>query len=75
MNERQIKAIKYVREKGKITNAEYQKLLNVSKRTATNDLEKLVQKLLLKKIGKQGRGIFYQIEKGNNRAKGAIKGQ
>jgi ATP-dependent DNA helicase RecG len=75
LNERQIKAVMYVKEKGRITNSEYQELFNVSKRTATNDLEELLQKGLFEKIGIHGRGIFYQIEKGNKRAKRAIKGQ
>jgi ATP-dependent DNA helicase RecG len=43
LNERQIKAVLYVKEKGRITNAEYQEINNVSKRTATNDLSELVE--------------------------------
>ncbi|MBD3226262.1 MAG: DeoR family transcriptional regulator [Caldithrix sp.] len=68
LNERQMKAVMYVKEKGKITNTEYQNYLNTSKRTATNDLEALVKKGLLEKIGTHGRGTYYQIER-------AIKGQ
>ncbi|MDX9748343.1 MAG: ATP-binding protein [Paludibacter sp.] len=43
LNERQIKAVLYVKEKGRITNSEYQTLNSVSKRTATNDLSELVE--------------------------------
>ena len=63
LNERQIKAIFYVKEKGKITNKECQELNDVSKRTVTNDLEELVQKNLLEKIGTRGRGTFYKIKR------------
>ena len=46
LNDRQIKAVFYVKEKGKITNSEYQTLNSVSKRTATNDLSELVDKTI-----------------------------
>ena len=38
LNERQIKAVMYVKEKEKITNKEYQKLVNTTKKTASRDL-------------------------------------
>lgn len=41
---RQIEAVLYVQEYGKITNGEYQSLNSVSKRTATGDLTDTVQK-------------------------------
>ncbi|PIP12558.1 MAG: transcriptional regulator [bacterium (Candidatus Stahlbacteria) CG23_combo_of_CG06-09_8_20_14_all_40_9] len=63
LNERQIKAVMYVKEKGKITNKEYQELFDVSKRTVTNDLEELVQKNLFEKIGTRGKGTFYKIKR------------
>jgi len=61
LNERQIKAILYVKEKGKITNSEYQTLNSVSKRTATNDLTELLSKSLLRKIGTSGSSIWYEV--------------
>lgn len=63
LNERQIRAVMYVKEKGKITNKEYQELNDVSKRTVTNDLEELVQKNLVEKIGTRGKGTFYKIKR------------
>ncbi|MBW1729034.1 MAG: putative DNA binding domain-containing protein [Deltaproteobacteria bacterium] len=75
LNDRQIKAVMYVKENARITNSEYQRLFEVSKRTATNDLDELVQKSLFGKTGTRGRGTFYEIEKGNNWANGAKKGQ
>jgi len=38
LNERQIKAVMYVKEKGQITNKEYQEVCATSKRTASRDL-------------------------------------
>ncbi|ODS40348.1 hypothetical protein BEH94_05465 [Candidatus Altiarchaeales archaeon WOR_SM1_SCG] len=42
LNERQLKAVEYVKEKGSITNSIYQQLFDVSKRTSSSDLTKLV---------------------------------
>ena len=61
LNERQIKGVKYVKEKGKITNREYQKLNTCSRNTATNELRELVQKGIIKESGKKGAGAFYVI--------------
>jgi len=61
LNDRQIKAVLYVKEKGKITNGEYQTLNSVSKRTATNDLSELVEKYkLINNVG-FGAGSFYEL--------------
>jgi ATP-dependent DNA helicase RecG len=62
LNIRQIKAIQYVKEKGKITNGEYQTLNSVSKRTATNDLYELVEEYkIFKQLGASV-GTYYEIE-------------
>ena len=61
LNERQIKAVLYVKEKRKITNSEYQTLNSVSKRTATNDLSELVEVYkLFKQLGASV-GTYYEI--------------
>ncbi len=61
LSDRQIKALLYIKEKGKITNSEYQTLNSVSKRTATNDLSELVDKYkLINNIG-FGAGSFYEL--------------
>ncbi len=59
LNERQIKAVLYVKQNGKITNGEYQKINNCSRNTATNDLKDLIQKGILKESGKKGAGAYY----------------
>jgi len=59
---RQIRGVFHVKEKGRITNAEYQQLCQVSTRTATRELSELVQKGILEKAGKTGRGTFYTLK-------------
>lgn len=59
LNERQMKAVEYVKIKGKITNAEYRRLTEVIDRTALRDLNGLCKKGVLKRIGATGRGAEY----------------
>jgi len=62
LNERQLKAVEYVKEKGKITNSDYQALNNISKRTATTELTELADKFkVLVKTGTSGSSISYII--------------
>lgn len=62
LNERQIKAVLFVKEKGKITNSNYQELNNISKRTATTELTELVDKFkIFTKIGTSGSSISYRM--------------
>lgn len=60
LNGRQIKAVLFVKEKGKITNSDYQELNKVSKATATRDLTELIEihKVLLRS-GDVGVGTNY----------------
>jgi len=55
LNERQKKALKQVKEKGRITNKEYVNLNKVSRITATRELVDMVRKKILKQEGR-GRG-------------------
>ena len=61
LNERQEKAILYVQEKGRITNAQYQKLFDVSRNTASNDLKQLVEMKVFITSGAKGIGAFYAL--------------
>src|SRR5690606_17002379 len=64
LNERQVKAVLFVKEKGKISNSEYQELYDVSKATATRDLTELVDKWeLIDKVGQTGAGTVYTLKK------------
>jgi len=63
LTNRQIKAILFVKESGKITNSEYQNLTDVSKATATRELNQMVDEFkLLIKIGETGKGTFYYLK-------------
>lgn len=61
LNPRQIKAIMYVKEKGKITNSEYQKINTVARQTATKELNELTKvfKLLINRG--YGAGSYYEL--------------
>jgi ATP-dependent DNA helicase RecG len=63
LNERQIKAVMYVKEKGRITNKEYQAEFNTSKPTATRDLSELVEKKIFDMVGSGKRNIRYVLSK------------
>ena len=59
MNERQIKAVMYVKEKGKITNKEYQEVAETTDRTALRDLKHLCELGIFQRIGTTGRKTEY----------------
>jgi len=61
LNQRQVKAVLYVKEKGKITNREYQEINDISRQMATNELHNLVNvfKLLVNKG--YGAGSYFEI--------------
>lgn len=61
LNERQIEAVLYVKENGRISNSEYQKLFEVSRNTASNDLTGLVKLDILQSSGAKGAGAFYVL--------------
>lgn len=72
LNNRQIKAVLYVKENGKITNKEYQELTSLSERTATRDLTQLVSLNLFEQIGTTGKGTNYILRRHKD-AKDATK--
>ncbi|ADQ40173.1 putative transcriptional regulator [Caldicellulosiruptor acetigenus I77R1B] len=59
LNERQIRAVMYVKEKGRITNKEYQEICSVSKATATRDLTELVNMGIFSICGVGKRTLHY----------------
>ena len=61
LNERQFKAVKYVKDKGQISNKEYRKLCKITDRTALRDLSDLCDKQLFEKIGITGRKTEYTL--------------
>ena len=61
LNERQVKAIQFLKTNLRITNAEYRKLTNVTDRTALRDLKALLELGLISQEGKTGRSTNYHL--------------
>ncbi|NOU48858.1 MAG: transcriptional regulator, partial [Bacteroidales bacterium] len=62
LNNRQLKAVNFVKEKRKITNKEYQEINGCSRNTASNDLGDLVQKNVFIGSDVKGAGAFYHLK-------------
>ena len=62
LNERQKKAVEYVKERGKISNKEFQALCNTTKKTATRDFMDLTNKNIFRKVGTRGEGTYYTLK-------------
>lgn len=61
-NDRQIKAVMHVKERGKITNKEYRRLTGLSEEGARIDLGGLVKKGLFQ-LKEKGRSAHYILKK------------
>ena len=61
LNDRQIKAVLYVKERGRITNREYQEINSVAKPTATRDLSELTDTYEVFKNSGFGAGSIYEL--------------
>jgi predicted HTH transcriptional regulator len=69
LNERQRKSALIVKTGGQIGNKDYQEMFGVSKPTASRDLDDLVRKGVLQKVGTTGKGTHYVLAR-----KGFING-
>jgi ATP-dependent DNA helicase RecG len=61
LNEREIKAVMFVKKEEKITNKIYQELFGVSRQTATRELSNITQKGIFRQVGVRGKGTFYTL--------------
>jgi ATP-dependent DNA helicase RecG len=61
LNERQIKAVGHVKKRRRINNQEYQQLVDVKKRTASEDLRQLEEKNIFERVGSTGKGTYYKL--------------
>jgi ATP-dependent DNA helicase RecG len=59
LNEREIKAVMFVKKEEKITNKNYQELFGVSRQTATRELSNITQRGIFRQVGVRGKGTFY----------------
>jgi len=73
LNERQLQAVKYVKEKSQISNQIYQEINKVTKRTTSRDLARLVSLGIFRKIGITGKGTLYVL-RGHKGDKGDTTG-
>ena len=62
LTEREMMAISYVKEHGSISNSEYQKIMAVSKRTASRELLELTKKNVFVLEGGIGKGTIYKLK-------------
>ena len=67
LSEREKKAVYHVKEEGRISNTGYQSLIGVAKGTVYRDLADLVERGVLGRVGKTGKGTFYESAKGPQR--------
>jgi len=69
LNDRQRQAVMIAKANDRLSNLDYQKAFSVSKPTASRDLEDMVGKGILEKIGTTGKGTHYILDR-----KGLTKG-
>ena len=65
LSDRQVQAVRYVREQGVITNKAYRELTGVIDRTALRDLNDLCTRGIFSKRDKKGRATEYVLVKKN----------
>ncbi len=64
LTERQMQAVVYLKTNHVITNSIYQSEFKASKRTASRDLDEMLSKGILEKVGTTGKGVHYRLGKG-----------
>jgi len=77
LNERQYQALAVIRTQGRITNRGYREMTQAIVRTASRDLDDLVARGLLAKVGQTGRGTYYVLagKPDKNRTKRTLAGR
>ncbi|MEW6599820.1 MAG: ATP-binding protein [Nitrospirota bacterium] len=63
LNKRQLKAVKYVKDKERISTGEYRDMTETSESTALRELRQLTEMGVLEKVGTSGRATHYIIAK------------
>jgi ATP-dependent DNA helicase RecG len=66
LNARQVTAVLFVKDKGQITNSEYQQLNSIGKSVAAAELQQLADQKILSRVGNTGRSTRYIIYKGES---------
>jgi len=63
LNDRQHKAVVFLRMHGKMSNADYRQVSGTTKKTATRDLDNLVGKGIVERQGTRGPSVQYVLKK------------
>lgn len=63
LNQRQQKAVAFLKAHGRITNKQYQELTGVTDRTVLREFRELLAKGILEKVGETGRGTHYVLKR------------
>lgn len=63
LNERQLKAVRHAKIKGRINNAQYRDITGTSARTALRELRQLMEIGIIEKVGGSGQSAHYIIAK------------
>ena len=63
LNDRQKQVVRYLKTHARITNSEFQESAGVSRATATRELDALLVKGILEKVGTTGKGTHYMLTK------------
>lgn len=63
LNDRQARAIAFLKGRGRVSNSEYQDLTGAIKRTASRDIEALQRLGLIEKRGDRGPGVHYVLSR------------
>ncbi|HEV2853823.1 MAG TPA: lipid A-modifier LpxR family protein [Thermoanaerobaculia bacterium] len=75
LSERQHHALLHLKAAGRLTNTDYQRVTGTTKKTATRDLENLIARGVLDRVGKTGRGTYYVLaRKGTQRGQRGTEG-
>ena len=63
LNHRQLQAVRHVKITGRINNAQYRDVTEISERTALRELRQLTASGILEKVGGTGQSAHYAISK------------
>lgn len=64
LSDRQLRAVNFLKINERITNSLYQFTFSASKRTASRDLDEMIAKGIIEKVGTTGKGVYYLLAKG-----------
>jgi len=60
-NERKEMVLGLIKENGRVSNDEVEKLLNVADSTVTNYLDELEKEGRIRQVGRTGQGVYYEL--------------